>query len=105
MMTSCQTRAARHHRILMARLVFTQQLRRFTATPEIDAPAATLRDALEAAFRLNPFLRGYVLDDQGHLRANVVAFIDGRRSVDRTGQTDPLSADSEVHVLQALSGG
>jgi molybdopterin synthase sulfur carrier subunit len=89
----------------MARLVFTQQLRRFTATPDIHAPAATLRDALEAAFRANPRLRGYVLDDQGHLRTNVVAFIDGRRSVDRVAQTDPLAADSEVHVLQALSGG
>ena len=89
----------------MARLVFTQQLRRFTATPEVHVPAATLRDALEAAFRANPRLRGYVLDDQGHLRTNVVAFIDGRRSVDRVAQTDPLAADSEVHVLQALSGG
>ncbi len=89
----------------MARLVFTQQLRRFTETPEIDAPAATLHDALEAAFRANPRLRGYVLDDQGHLRANVVAFIDGRRSLDRKGQSDPLLPDSRVHVLQALSGG
>jgi len=89
----------------MARLVFTQQLRRFTATPEIDAPSATLREALDAAFRVNPRLRGYVLDDQGHLRANVVAFIDGRRSRDRATQSDPLGPDSQVHVMQALSGG
>ena len=89
----------------MARLVFTQQLRRFTATPEIDVPAATLREALDSAFRVNPRLRGYVLDEQGHLRPNVVAFIDGRRSRDRLAQSDALAPDSEVHVLQALSGG
>jgi sulfur-carrier protein len=89
----------------MAHVVFTQQLRRFTETPEIDAPAATLRDALEAAFAANPRLRGYVLDDQAHLRANVVVFIDGRRSTDRVSLADPLHADSRVHVLQALSGG
>ncbi|MEO5881247.1 MAG: MoaD/ThiS family protein [Caldimonas sp.] len=89
----------------MARLVFTQQLRRFTATPEVEVPSATLREALDAAFQLNPKLRGYVLDDQGHLRANVVAFIDGHRSRDRVAQTDPLGPDSRVHVLQALSGG
>ena len=89
----------------MARLVFTQQLRRFTDTPAIDVAAATLRDALEAGFRANPKLRGYVLDDQGHLRANVVAFIDGRRSVDRRAQSDPLGPASEIHVMQALSGG
>ncbi len=81
------------------------KLRRFTATPEIEAPAATLRGDLEAAFRVNPRLRGYVLDNRGHLRPNVVAFIDGRRSVDRAGQSDALAPDSEVHMLQALSGG
>jgi sulfur-carrier protein len=46
-----------------------------------------------------------VLDDQGHLRANVVVFIDGRRSTDRVTLSDPLRADSRVYVLQALSGG
>jgi len=71
----------------------------------VDAPAATLRGALEAAFALNPRLRGYVLDDQGHMRANVVAFIDGRRCLNRIALDDPLAPDSRVHVLQALSGG
>lgn len=89
----------------VAHLVFTQQLRRFTETPELHTPAATLRDALQAAFDLNPRLRGYVLDDQGHLRANVVVFIDGRRSQDRVRLADGLKPDSQVHVLQALSGG
>jgi len=46
-----------------------------------------------------------VLDDQGHLRPNVVVFIDGQRSTDRTGLSDALRPDSSVHVLQALSGG
>jgi len=32
----------------MARLVFTHQLCRFTATLEIEAPSATLREALDA---------------------------------------------------------
>jgi hypothetical protein len=89
----------------VARIVFTQQLRRFTETPEVDAPAATLRAALDAAFALNPTLRGYVLDEQGHLRGNVVAFIDGRRCLDRIKLDDALAPDSQVHVLQALSGG
>ena len=89
----------------MARIVFTQQLKRFTETPEVTAPAATLRAALEAAFVVNPRLRGYVLDDQGHLRANVVAFIDGARCHERAALADPLKADSEVYVMQALSGG
>ena len=89
----------------MARIVFTQQLRRFTETPEIDAPVPTLREGLQLAFGINPRLQGYVLDDQGHLRPNVVVFIDGQRSRDRVALNDPLLPDSQVHVLQALSGG
>lgn len=89
----------------MPKLVFTQQLRRFTEVPEIETAATTLRNALETAFAVNPRLRGYVLDEQGHLRANVVVFIDGLRVRDRVGLNDVLQANSSVHVLQALSGG
>ena len=89
----------------MARVVFTQQLRRFTETFTVTSAAVTLRAALDDAFTANPRLRGYVLDDQGHLRVNVVVFIDGRRVGDRVSLDDELRPDSRVHVLQALSGG
>jgi hypothetical protein len=88
----------------MARITFTPQLRRFVETPEFDTDATTLQAALDDVFAAHPRLRGYVLDDQGELRANVVIFIDGRRSSDRR-LADPLRADSRVYVLQALSGG
>jgi sulfur-carrier protein len=84
---------------------FTPHLKRFTETPEVATQAATLRAALEDAFQVNPVLRGYVLDDQGGLRANVVVFIDGERCRERAQLLQPLRADSQVHVLQALSGG
>jgi molybdopterin synthase sulfur carrier subunit len=89
----------------MAKLVFTQQLRRFTEVPEIDTSATRLRDALEAAFKVNPRLRGYILDDQGHLRPHVVIFIDGSRISNRVTLDDDLRSGSSVYVLQALSGG
>jgi hypothetical protein len=93
------------HHLGMARIVFTPQLRRFTSTPEVDSPATTLRAALDDAFAVNPPLRAYVLDDQGHLRPNVAVFIDGRRNRDFIALSDELGPDSTVHVLQALSGG
>ena len=89
----------------MARVRFTPQLRRFTDTPDVRAAADTLRQALEAAYACNPRLRGYVVDDQGHVRPNVAIFIDGRRCSDAQGQSDPLRPDSDVWVMQALSGG
>ncbi|CAN5499361.1 hypothetical protein BH11PSE11_BH11PSE11_13480 [soil metagenome] len=89
----------------MANIVFTQQLRRFTEVPEIETAATTLRMALEAAFDINPRLRGYVLDEQGDLRQHVVIFIDGRRVRDHVKLDDALDINSSIHVLQALSGG
>ena len=89
----------------MPHVAFTSQLQRFTETPELDTAAATLRDALEAAFDVNPRLRHYVLDDQGHLRPHVVVFIEGRKAVDRLALTDALAPNDKVHVLQALTGG
>ena len=89
----------------MPRIEFTPQLRRFTDTPVVDTDATSVRAGLDASFAINPRLRGYVLDDQGHLRANVVVFVDGRRIADRQTLNDPLKPDSRVYVLQALAGG
>jgi hypothetical protein len=89
----------------MASITFTQQLARFTETPEVTTRAATLRLALDDAFAVNPRLRGYVLDDQHHLRKHVVVFIDGNRVRDRASLADPITPTSTIHVLQALSGG
>ncbi len=89
----------------MTRLVFTQQLRRFTDVPELETSAACLRDALEAAFAENPRLRGYILDEQGHLRPHVMVFIDGRPVADRIRLSDPVADAQTIYVLQALSGG
>ena len=87
------------------RLSFTPQLKRFLDVPEVQTQATTLRAALTEAFNGNPRLGAYVLDEQGHLRANVVVFIDGRRCLDRVRLDDALQPDSQVYVMQALSGG
>ncbi len=89
----------------MARVIFTQQLARFTTLPNVETAAPRLRAALQSAFDLNPALRSYILDDQGRLRENVAVFVDGRRCANPATLDDPLNPDSTVHVLQALSGG
>lgn len=89
----------------MAQLIFTQQLGRFMTVPQVETDAADLRSALEQAFDAHPKLRGYVLDEQGHLRQNVVIFIDGQRTRERTMLNDALAPMSNVYILQALSGG
>jgi molybdopterin synthase sulfur carrier subunit len=65
----------------------------------------TLREALEAVFTREPQLRGYVLDELGVIRHHVVLFVDGAAVSDREQLHVPLAPDSEIHILQALSGG
>ena len=89
----------------MAQLIFTQQLGRFMTVPQVETAAADLRGALDATFAEHPRLRGYVLDEQGQLRENVVIFIDGQRTRERKVLNDALAPHSKVYILQALSGG
>lgn len=89
----------------MPTVVFTQQLARFVECPTLEVEGATLREALDRAFDLQPRLRGYVLDDQGAVRRHVAVFIDGQRVRDRAALGDGLAPGSRIHVLQALSGG
>ncbi len=89
----------------MARVVFTSNLARHVAVPPSDAPGDTVREVLDVVFARYAAARGYVLDEQGALRAHMVIFVDGEPIQDRTGLTDRVSSSAEVYVLQALSGG
>ena len=84
---------------------FTPNLARQTSAPSCRVVAATVAEALKAVFAQEPSLRGYVLDDQGAVRQHVVIFVDGDALKDRRGLTDTVRADSEIFVMQALSGG
>jgi molybdopterin synthase sulfur carrier subunit len=89
----------------MPKVVFTSQLQRHVPSPTCDVEGDTVRAALDAVFAEHRALRGYVLDDQGSLRKHVVVFIDGTRVQDRERLSDAVRPDSEIHVLQALTGG
>ena len=89
----------------MAKVVFTSNLMRHLPAPPAEVAGATVREVLLATFEKNPLLRGYILDDQGHLRKHMVIFVDGEIIRDRIAQSDAVSGSSEVYVMQALSGG
>ena len=52
-----------------------------------------------------PGLSKYVLDEQGSLRKHVNIFIDGKIISDRSKLTDTFLVNSEIYIMQALSGG
>jgi molybdopterin synthase sulfur carrier subunit len=89
----------------MPRVLFTPNLKRHVDCPDTKVEGKNVRDALEAVFAQHPALRGYVVDDQGRLRTHMVIFVDGKNLKDRDGLSDVVNSDSEIYVMQALSGG
>jgi sulfur-carrier protein len=89
----------------MPRVVFTRNLQRHVECPAADVVATTVCEALERVFSQNERLRGYVLDEHGALRKHMLVFINGNMIQDRQRLSDPVAADAEVYVFQALSGG
>ncbi len=89
----------------MANVVFTANLKRHVDCPQTDAPGGTVAEVLNVVFAQNETLRGYVLDEQGGLRKHMGIIIDGTVIGDRTTLSDPVGPNSQIYVLQALSGG
>jgi sulfur-carrier protein len=89
----------------MARVVFTRNLQRHVNCPPAQADGATVRQVLDAVFAMNPAARGYVLDEHGKLRKHMAIYVNGEAIADRAGLSDRVSGQSEIYVMQALSGG
>ena len=97
----------------MARVVLASALSRWlpasAGSPSrevvLDIPGTPLDESLDGVFARFPNLRGYVLDEHGGVRHHVAVFVDGTAIADKRHPAQPLRADSEIYVMQALSGG
>ena len=89
----------------MPTVVFTPHLRRHVPDGRVVCEGATVQAAIERACSAHPAVRGYVFDDQGRLRRHVCVFAGERRLTWRDSLDLPVAADSELFVMQALSGG
>jgi molybdopterin converting factor small subunit len=87
----------------MAEVKFAQNLQRHLSTPPDEVHGTTVGEALQAVLARNPRLRGYLLDERGRLRKQIVVFINGALIEDRLRLTDPIDPASELYVMQALS--
>jgi hypothetical protein len=52
-------------------------------------------------FRREPGVRNHIVDESGAIRPHVSVFVDGVQA----GLDTPVRPDSQVRVLQAVSGG
>lgn len=89
----------------MATIAFTSHLKAVGPAEPARYDGATLAEVLDSVAADYPLVKNYVLDDQGRLRKHIAIFIDGTMRPRETALALPLTAASEVYVLQALSGG
>ena len=89
----------------MAKVHFTSNLRRHVDCPAVDSTGDTVRKVLNHVFEMNPRLQTYVLDDQGAVRKHMRILVDGLAITDLDKLSDHVKPNSEVWVMQALSGG
>lgn len=85
---------------------FTYALEKFfPGIKAIPAKGMTLKEILDEVEAKYPKIQSYLLDDQGKLRNHVNIFIDGTMISDRANLSDVFSPQSEIYIIQALSGG
>ena len=89
----------------MPRVQFTTHLRMHVPADNLQAEGDSVFSVLEDLFSRYPTVKGFILDDQGALRKHVAIFLDGRSIQDRSRLSDLVRPDSEIFVMQALSGG
>lgn len=71
----------------------------------VDAPAATVGEALESLWRQHVGLRDRVVDEQGNLRQHVNIFLNDDNVRRKQLLETALPDNCEITILPAVSGG
>lgn len=77
----------------------------FPLPRECHAEGSTVAEVLQDMEQQHPGMIRYVLDDQGALRVHVNIFLGNQLLQDRQKLSDPVSENTEIYLMQALSGG
>jgi molybdopterin synthase sulfur carrier subunit len=79
-------------------------LQRFTGgVSTVDVPGTTLREVINNLEPRYPGLKDRLLDDEGDLRPEIAAAIDGE--TEHYGLLEPVRENSEIHFIPAIGGG
>ena len=89
----------------MPSIDFTPNLGRHISLSRMEVEGTTVMEMLVSLNKVNNKVIGYILDDQGQLRKHMNIFIGPDMIRDRVHLTDTVEKNSEVYVVQALSGG
>jgi sulfur-carrier protein len=89
----------------MPTVQFTAHLRQQIPPEPLRVEGGNVLEALSEVFAKYPQVKSSVLDDQGAVRKHVAIFLDGQSITDRRRLSDPVHSESEIFIMQALSGG
>lgn len=89
----------------MAKLVCTRRLRDVGPLEPVAIAGATVSDVLTNAAQDYPRLLHYILDDQGRVRPHVAIFVDGDLQQQNHVLSREVAENTEIYLMQALSGG
>ena len=67
----------------------------------VEVDGTSVGEALRDLVAEHPGLKGWVLDEQGQIRRHVNVFVDGIRA----DATVTVKAETELNIIQAISGG
>lgn len=84
------------------KVLIPSALRSYTEAAHAEADGATLAAVLADLDRLYPGIRFRMIDEQNRIRRHIRFFVNGAQ-VHELAQ--PVSADEELIIVQALSGG
>ena len=68
---------------------------------DVEMAGDTVGDVIRALEVEHPKLRGWILDEQGHVRQHVNVFVNGERMTEDAG----VGPSDRLHVLPSISGG
>jgi len=90
----------------MPKVFFTRALKRFFPNLEpVEVSATQIPQILNEVEQKHPGIKSYLLENNGALREHVNIFVKDELIKDTTTLSDQVSADDEIYIMQALSGG
>ncbi|MBT3784861.1 MoaD/ThiS family protein [bacterium] len=89
----------------MPNVKFTSNLEEFFPHSEVNLNSTNLLELILSLDEIRPRFSTYLLEDNHNLRQHVNIFIDGVMHPNRENLDIEIPFESEVYVMQALSGG
>ncbi len=89
----------------MIKVVLTANLQKYYPHARFESAASTLRALLDEMNAERALFSSYIIDESGTIRRHVNVFVNGDLLTDKSHLDVALPPGTQVHIMQALSGG